>query len=204
MRGILKVIMGPMFAGKTDNLERRIEVMRKYGKKKVLILKPTFDTRSGAGQIKNFHEKTMDAIEVPEGNPAAILNIVYAEELKVGQKFGAIAIDEVQFFKPEIYGVVNRLLELGYNVICAGLHRDFKNEPFGSTLLLIALCDGMHNVTLLHSYCSVCGKPAHLTQRLLDGAPDNYNAKQEQVGGVESYQARCYDCHELPGKPGIG
>lgn len=200
-RGTLYLIMGNMFADKTTSLINRIKLMCKHGHKKVLILKPSTDTRSGPGKIKNFHGEEMDAVEIPTKKTRSILRVIREEEAKAGCKFDVIAIDEVQFFNKGIYHAVNRLLELGYDAMCAGLRLDFKGEPFGSTLSLIGLCEGMHNVTLLHSYCGKCGKPAPLPQRLIDNKPAPYNSPQVLVGGEESYEARCYECHELPGKP---
>lgn len=202
-RGVLHLIMGNMFAGKTTELMNRIDVMRKHGRKKVLIVKPTTDTRSGAGKIKNFHGKSMDATEVNNKDAHRILTIVDRFIDEYGEWPIVVAIDEVQFFSLEsgIYLVVDKLLELGHDVICAGLRLDFRGEPFGSTLSLIGLCEGVHHVTLLNSYCAICGKPAHLPQRLIDNKPAPYDSAQVQVGGKESYEARCYICHELPGKP---
>ncbi|MCX6788525.1 MAG: thymidine kinase [Candidatus Jorgensenbacteria bacterium] len=205
MRGTMKLIMGNMFAGKTTELITRIDIMRKHGRKKVLILKPSIDTRSGAGKIKNFHGRAMDAIEIPINHAKSVLQAVHEEELRVGNKFDVIAIDEVQFFtfRSGIYRIINELLENEYDVIAAGLRLDFRGEPFGSTLDLVGLCEGMHNVTLLSSFCTMCGKPAHLPQRLIDGDPAPYESTQIQVGGKESYEARCYECHKLPGRPSV-
>lgn len=201
-RGSLELIMGNMFAGKTSELIRRIEVMQNFGNKKVIIFKPKIDSRSGEGKIKNFHGNVLDAFDVPILETKSILHLVRKAESEYGYRFNVIAIDEIQFF-PEIYQVVNSLLSLGYDVIGAGLRLDFRGEPFGQTLSLIGLCTGIHNITLLNSFCSKCRKPAHLPQRLFNGNPVPYDADQVQVGGNESYEARCYDCHELPGRPEI-
>ncbi len=201
-RGTLQLIMGNMFAGKTSELIRRIEVMRNFGKKKVIIFKPKIDSRSGDGKIKSFHENYLEAVDVPVDNAKLLISLIKKEESKHGHRFSVIAIDEIQFL-PDIYQVINTLLSLGYDVIAAGLRLDFKGEPFGETLSLVGLCTGTHNITILSSYCSKCGKPAHLPQRLFDGKPVPYSADQVQVGGNESYEARCYDCHELPGRPEV-
>lgn len=202
-RGTLHLIMGNMFSSKTTELMNRIDVMRKYGRKEVLILKPSIDTRSGPGKIKNFHGKSMDAIEVPTNDAHHIISAVYEASIASTKHIDVIAIDEVQFFplKSYIYLAIDRLLNDGHDVICAGLRLDFRGEPFGSTLSLVGLCEGMHNVTLLNSFCAKCGKPAHLPQRLIDGEPAPYCSDQVQVGGKESYEARCNECHKLPGKP---
>lgn len=201
-RGYLELIMGNMFAGKTSELIRRIEVLRNFGKQKVIIFKPKIDTRSGDGKIKSFHKKSLAAVDLPANNPKSLIDLLKSEESKQGYKFDVIVIDEVQFLDG-IYPIVNFLLESGYDVIAAGLRLDFRGEPFGSTLLLVGLCTGTHHITILSSFCAKCRKPAHLPQRLVNKKPAPYNSDQVKVGGKEGYQARCYCCHELPGKPSV-
>ncbi len=46
-RGELKLIIGNMFGNKTGRLMLEIETLREFGRKKILILKPAVDTRSG-------------------------------------------------------------------------------------------------------------------------------------------------------------
>ncbi len=46
-----------------------------------------------------------------------------------------------------------------------------------------------------------CGKPAPLPRRIIDGDPAPYNSPQIHLGGKETYQPRCEECHELPGRP---
>jgi thymidine kinase len=45
---------------------------------------------------------------------------------------------------------------------------------------------------------------AVLPQRLIDGHPAPYDSPEVMVGGAECYEARCLDCHEVPGKPDYG
>ena len=59
-RGELTVITGTMFAGKTDELIRKITRWRKYFNKKVVVFKPTTDTRSPEGFIKTADGQKMD------------------------------------------------------------------------------------------------------------------------------------------------
>ena len=85
-RGTLTLVPGNMFSGKTEFLiEDMIPRLEKYAKKKVLLLKPVADTRSGTGKIKTKpgkrpEEKTMDAIEVPTDSMSRILGVIKAEE----------------------------------------------------------------------------------------------------------------------------
>ena len=202
-RGSLRLIIGNMFANKTGTLIHEVETMRTFGRKKVLVFKPVIDTRSGTGKIKNFHGKTLDAIELHTRRPLRAISLIRREEKALGSSFDVIAFDEVQFFgtRSGIYLLVNELLRRGYDVIAAGLRLDFKGEPFGATLALVGLCDSTQQITLLSSFCARCGSPAHLPQRLIDGKPAPYRSAQVQVGGRESYEARCYACHELPHRP---
>jgi thymidine kinase len=202
-RGEFKLIIGNMFGNKTGRLMLEIETLRQFGRKRILIFKPDIDTRSDKGYIKNYHGKTMDAIEIPGPDPWQALKIVRERESEMGSRFHMIAFDEVQFFPTDsnLFLAIDELLDRGYDVLAAGLALDFKREPFGSTLLLFGLCTSGHDCMWLNPLCAQCGKPAALPQRIINGKPAPYNAPQVQVGGKETYEPRCYNCHELPGRP---
>jgi len=202
-RGEFKLIIGNMFGNKTGRLMLEVETLRQFGRKRILIFKPDIDTRSDTGYIRDYHGKMMDALEVPAQDPWQMVRVVREKESAMGCRFHMIAVDEVQFFPTEsgFFLVVDELLDRGYDVIAAGLALDFKREPFGSTLLLFGLCKSGHDCMWLNPLCARCGKPALLPQRILDGKPAPYDAPQVQVGGKETYEPRCYDCHELPGRP---
>jgi thymidine kinase len=105
-----------------------------------------------------------------------------------------VAIDEVQFFDPEIVSVCQYLADNGIRVICAGLDQDFRGEPFGPTPVLLAVAE---YVTKLQAICVKCGGPASRTQRLIDGRPAADDDPVIQVGADEQYEARCRHCHEV-------
>jgi thymidine kinase len=90
------------------------------------------------------------------------------------------------------------LADQGKRVIAAGLDQDFRGEPFGPMPLLLALAE---QVDKLNAICVRCGAAASRTQRLIDGRPAHYDDPVILVGGSESYEARCRQCHEVPGKP---
>jgi thymidine kinase len=169
----------------------------------VLVMKPDVDTRSGNGSIRDYHGKSMEALDVPASDPWVALKLVREKEAETGARFHLIAFDEVQFFAAGsgFFRVVDELLERGYGVLAAGLALDFKGEPFGSTLLLFGLCRSSHDCVWLTPLCARCGQPAPIPQRIIDGKPAPYDSPQVQVGGRETYEPRCYDCFELPGRP---
>lgn len=200
-RGSLSMIVGNMFSNKTGTLIHRVETLQLYAQKKIIVVKPATDTRSGKGFIKNSQGKKMVAIELPANNPEGIFDLIKNEESKRGAMIHIVAIDEIQFFPADIYGVINELLHRGYDAMGAGLMLNFRGEPFGSTLQLLGLCRSTNDIQMLVSYCAKCGAPAPLPQRLINGKPAHYNSPIVLVGGKESYEARCYGCHELPGRP---
>ena len=142
-------------------------------------------------------------MEIPIGDPKALFEILREQEIILGCKYDVLAFDEIQFFSANsgFYQIIDALLGRGYYIIAAGLALDFKCEPFGSTLLLVGLCQNGNNIMWLTSFCAKCGEPAPLPQRIIDGNPAPYNSPQILVGGKEAYEARCYDCFELPGRP---
>ena len=112
-----------------------------------------------------------------------------------------VAIDEAQFLDWEVAEVADQLATRGLRVIVTGLDLDFRGEPFGPMPLLLAQAE---MVDKLHAICVVCGAPASRTQRLINGQPANYTDPVIMVGATEVYEARCRDCHEVPGRPERG
>jgi thymidine kinase len=106
-----------------------------------------------------------------------------------------VAIDEAQFFDPEIVPIVRQLADRGLRVIVAGLDTDFRGEPFGPMPVLMALAE---QVEKLQAICMVCGEPACRTQRLVNGVPARYDDPIVIVGASELYEARCRAHHEVP------
>ena len=184
--GWIEVICGSMFSGKTEEMIRRVR-RAQIAKQKVQVFKPAIDTRYEAIlQVKSHNGLGHDAI--PATTSADILNNVAADTTVVG-------IDEVQFFDLDVIRVATKLAERGVRVIAAGLDMDFRGEPFGPMPQLMAEAE---HVDKLHAICVVCGADASRTQRLIDGRPANYDDPIILVGGSESYEARCRQCHQVP------
>jgi thymidine kinase len=190
-----------MFANKTGSLMLEVKTLRQYGQKRVLVFKPTRDTRSGIGRIKNQSGDEMEANEIPETNPLEIIRVLKEEESKIGGRFHVLAFDETNFFPSNsgFFQLVCKLLDSGYDIIAAGLPFDFRGEPFGSTLLLTGLA--LDKCRWLTAYCTRCGKPAMFSQRLIDGGAASYDSPQVLVGGKDTYEPRCPEHFVLPDKP---
>ena len=187
--GWIELVCGSMFSGKTEELLRRIR-RAEIARKKVQLFKPTIDNRYGVVRVASH-----DGI----GREDAVV-VCDAEDIlrRLDADTEVVAVDEVQFFDESIADVCDHLADRGLRVIAAGLDQDFRGEPFGPMPLLLARAE---LVDKLHAICVSCGAAASRTQRLIDGRPARYDDPVILVGGSESYEARCRNCHEVPGKP---
>ena len=179
-----------MFAGKTEELIRRIKVLE-FAKKEIMVFKPVIDNRYSDTKVVSHAGSSVESHVINKA--AEILDLV-KETTQV------VAIDEVQFFDDEICDVCNELADRGIRVMAAGLDTDFRGEPFGPMPQLMTEAEF---VTKLAAVCNKCGAPATRTQRIIDGKPASYNDPIILVGASESYEARCRHCHEVPDKPRI-
>ena len=184
MSGHLEVICGPMYAGKSEELIRRLNRFE-IAKKSVHVLSPDIDNRYGAGHIFSHNGKSFIAEQIPiEGKPVEV-------------NADVIAFDEAQFFEYRwLIGSVEDALKEGFTVIVAGLDKDFRGRPFGGLTMpyLLAMAD---KVTKLTAICQVCGNDATMTQRLIDGKPASFDGPTVLVGATDSYEARCRNCWEV-------
>ncbi|KKS77672.1 MAG: Thymidine kinase [Candidatus Woesebacteria bacterium GW2011_GWB1_43_14] len=186
--GWIEAIVGCMFSGKTEELQRRVRRAEIAGRK-VLVVKPAIDDRYSINGVVSHIGNDIDGIPVCMDKPREILDLL-------GKGVNVVAIDEAQFFYPEIVGVITALACCDIRVVVAGLNLDFRGEPFGAMPQIMCIAD---QVTTLHAICMVCGsEQASRTQRLVDGAPAHYNERQILIGAEESYQARCRKHHVVP------
>lgn len=188
--GYIEVITGCMFAGKTEELIRRINVLR-YANKNIVVFKPKVDNRYSDDEVVSHAGKRVKSLVV--SNALEILDHVDAET-------HVVAIDEVQFFDDNIVLVCEHLALLGLRVMVAGLDMDFRGEPFGVIPKLMTTAEF---VTKLTAVCTKCGAPATRTQRLVNGKPASYHDPIVLIGASESYEARCRHDHVVENKPKI-
>ena len=176
--GVLEVITGPMFSGKSEELIRRLKRAR-IARQRVACFKPDIDLRYHRTAIASHSSHTHDAAVVTPTSES-----LKAELFESGRihEIDVIGLDEVQFFDTGITHLAMEFVHLGKRVILAGLDTTFANEPFGPVPNLMALAD---KVTKLSAVCMVCGQAAIHTQRL--------SASQELVvvGAAGLYEARC-------------
>jgi thymidine kinase len=184
--GWIEVVTGVMFSGKSEELIRRVR-RALIARKRVQLFKSALDDRyAGLDRISSHDGAGVDAVPIRSGLELARL------AHPATQVFG---IDEVQFLDDGVVEVVSMLADRGARVVLAGTDMDFRGEPFGPIPRLLTLAE---TVDKLHAICVVCGGAATRNQRLVDGEPAPYEAPTIQVGGAESYEARCRRCHQVP------
>ena len=184
--GWIEVVSGVMFAGKSEELIRRVR-RAIIARRRVQVFKSHLDARyTGLYSVSSHDGTELDAS--PVDSAAEIFRLVRPESQLV-------AIDEAQFLDPDIVPVATTLARRGVRVILAGTDTDFRGEPFGAMGELMAIAE---LVDKLQAICVVCGDPACRNQRLINGKPARYDSPTIMVGGRESYEARCRHCHQVP------
>lgn len=184
--GWIEVVSGVMFSGKSEELLRRVR-RALIAKKRVQVFKSHLDDRYGGVFTVSSHDG-----HHAEAHPISS-SVQIAEAVQPG--VDVVAIDEAQFLDDGVVKVANALADLGVRVIVAGTDMDFRGEPFGPIPQLLSIAE---KVDKLHAICVKCGDLATRNQRLIDGEPAPAEGPTIQVGGSESYEARCRRCHEVP------
>ena len=176
-RGVIEIITGSMFSGKTEELIRRLR-RAQFAGLKVEIFKPSMDKRYSETRIVSHDEKSI--VSTPVDHPSSI--IMLSGDVDV------VGIDEAQFFDLSIVDVCNKLADSGIRVIVAGLDIDFSGKPFGPMPALLAIAEF---VTKVHAICMRCGNLAHYSFRKSD---------EEQVvvlGEKDKYEPLCRTCYNI-------
>jgi thymidine kinase len=186
--GWIEIICGPMFAGKTEELLRRVKRLE-YAKKNIVVFKPLMDNRYASDEVVSHNN-----------NRTKSVNVSYARQMLdyVDKETDVVAIDEIQFLDEEAAEIVEFFASKGIRVIASGLDKDFRGEPFSFMPKLLSIAE---YVTKLTAICVKCGSPATRTQRIVDGKPARYNDPIVLIGAEESYEARCRSCHKVYRKP---
>jgi thymidine kinase len=166
--GRLELILGPMFAGKTTEVLRRIDRAKLAGRSCV-IMKYSRDSRYSDDNIATHDKQIHIAIPCDALLP----------HLSTCLRYDLISVDEGQFFS-DLIEFTDSLTERGKIVIIAGLDGDFLRRPFGRILELIPKSESIQK---LSAVCKVTGGEASFSKRTID------SQELEVIGGSESYSA---------------
>jgi len=167
---------GPMFSSKTTRLLSRID-RSKYQKKKTISFKPQIDDRySIDNQIVTHNDHHIQSCGVESGKD--ILDIVVKN-----QPIDAVAVDEI-FMIPGGAKACIELFKAGYDVYVSSIELDFKGNPFDEVKEIMPYCT---QIVKCSAVCTVCQADARYTFK-----KENFSSDEIlQVGGDETYEARC-------------
>jgi thymidine kinase len=170
----IDIILGPMFSGKTTELQRRVRRYTIAGRK-CLVIKYVKDTRYAVLECCTHDLTKVTAVAA-----------MRLREVPDVDDYDVLGVDEGQFF-PDVVDFCDEMANKGKVVIVAALDGTFKREPFGDVLRLIPKAE---SVIKLSAVCMVCRKDAAFTRwkHPIEG-------ETIHIGGAESYVAMCRTCY---------
>lgn len=170
----LSIIMGNMFSGKTSELIRRLKRLKVINKQ-IIVVNSAKDTRSPEEVLKTHDNVKFKCFKVYDLYDLMDKNVFEDAEI--------IAIDEAQFY-PNLKKFVESCLDMGKDVILAGLDGDAFQRKWGELLDCIPMAT---EVTKLSALCMRCGNGnlGPFTKRTVE------NTELELIGGSDMYEAVC-------------
>lgn len=194
MVGKLTTIYGPMFAGKTTEIQNICRVALESGKK-ILLAKYSLDRRYTVQPVIINHDgdkldsmKTLNIVEITESMELVdILNNKKHEDVP-----DMLVIDEVQFYKDiaqtiDIFKTDSRYKNM--DIVLAGLDLDAECDTFNTDFnYLIAIADiAIYKL----AECYICKKTAMYTVRFDDDNDNEQNQSRIKIAGATLYQPTC-------------
>ena len=172
--GSLKLVIGPMFSGKSSELIKEIRKLKVINTK-YIVIKPIIDNRYKSNYIVSHDKESEECIITDD-----LSNITDNEILD----FNSIIIDEGQFLKNLKNKVLYWVEKLKKNIIIGGLDGDYKRNPIGEILELIPFCDSIKKINSLCVHCKN-GTPALFSHRITN------EQDQVVVGSSDIYIPLC-------------
>lgn len=174
--GEIHVIVGPMFAGKTTALLRRVKSEAANGRK-VALIKSSKDNRYAVDSVV-----THDGIKYPCWALPNLQALTQRLGSHAYDELDVIGIDEAQFFD-DLYDFCCKAADNdGKTIVIAGLDGDYLRRSFGSVLDIIPIAD---TVTKLTARCEQCGRKAFFTLR------KTAETQTELIAGADVYMPVC-------------
>lgn len=152
---------------------------------RVWLIKPSTDTRDGAGVIRSRI-----------GLESAAQVISHEQDIAEAYRassssYDAIIADESQFFTPDQIEQLRELVDAeDVPVMCFGLRTDFQTHFFPGSQRLMELADSISEIKTI---CA-CGRKATVNARLDAYVNVVTHGAQTLLGGNGSYTSMCHKC----------
>lgn len=174
---------GTVGSAKTLNL---LAVAHNYRQqnKRVLLIKPSLDTRFGEEMIRSR-----------AGLDCAADLLVHADTQLDDDDFRGLScalVDEAQFVSPAVIDQLRRItLELEVPVICYGLRTDFRGHLFEGARRLFEMADTIEEVK---TTCAFCNRKAIMNLKHTNGVATVVGPSVD-LGAEEKYFPACWRCY---------
>ncbi len=176
MTGFLKLIIGPMYSGKTTAIINIYKSLIQENKRNIVI--NYIDDKRYDNTLLSSH----DRVKIPCLQMRNITDIFSFSSL---ERTEVVLINEGQFFNDLKESVV-KLVNMGKYVYVCGLDGDFRRKKFGQIIDLIPFCD---EIEKLYSKCHICSKKAPFTKRITQ-------EEGQVVIGSSNYVPLCRSCYD--------
>lgn len=151
---------------------------------RVWLIKPSTDTRDGAGIIASRIGLSAKADII--SHEESIITL-----LDKMSGIDVIITDECQFFTPEQIDELREIVNFrNIPVLCFGLRTDFMTHLFPGSRRLLEIAD---SITEIKTICS-CGAKAIVNARIDSDGHVITSGSQVFIGGNDSYVAMCHKC----------
>jgi len=181
----LDIIIGPMFAGKSSELIRRLHIYKKIGFN-CLYINSNLDNRSTThfSTHNPILTKKLDFDSIKVDNIEKFFDKI--------QEYDIIGIDESQLFKNLKKNVMYIVETLKKKVIISGLNGDFNRNKFGEIIDLIPFCD---DITKLTPFCLLCSQNNNIIKPGLFSKRTVSSDKTILIGDDNAYIPVCRQCY---------
>lgn len=163
-KGYIHVIVGPMFSGKTTELQRLIDRQGLAGKTVVYVRHAQSEADNTDPRRSTIYMNMASNIEMK-----MVSSFTIDRDMGdwMAKRFDVIAIDEGQFFGGlAADGWANHWANRGKIVLIAALNSDSMQRPYETTVELMGMAE---KITRLNAICSRCAKSAAFTWRIGSG-----------------------------------
>lgn len=152
---------------------------------KVLLLKPSVDTRDGADIVRSRIGLESRAVCIPADSDVYALYTEQYPDCRV------VIVDECQFLTPEQVDELGQIvIDCDVPVLCFGLSTDFQTHLFPGSRRLFEIAE---SITEIKSVCR-CGAKATVNARFDDEGHVVFTGDQVCLGGNDRYMAMCRRC----------
>lgn len=174
---------GTVGSAKTLNL---LAVAHNYQqqKKRVSVLKPKFDIRFSADDVKSRAGLAMAADRLIDADTTFGFNEFDGVD--------CIVVDEAQFLSRRVIDQFRTIAtKSDIPIICYGLRTDFRGQLFEGSQRLFEVADSIEEIK---TTCAYCNRKAIFNLKFINGQP-TLDGPTIELGAEEKYLPACSKCY---------